>query len=315
METIIEKYKCEIELIKEKIKNIENLLENNPTDNNLLKQILKLKEELDDKIQKEKYFKNLLELDNKDRYIPSSIGTNENTENENREFLKLKIKELEKKLKEFEEKEKNIPLSIGTNENTEDKNIESLKLIINELEKNLKEYEEQFSKNKNKEFDEKEKYLLLKKRLNNLNKEDSNEIEEIKKTMQEYEKEILKSKNRESHQKNKNQFIRKILEDQQKRLNTLLIQLSLEKTKSSSNLIKLLQNIILILQQFSEVSKNRNNTKYYTNVQRILEQLKTDSIKTLKEIEIQKLNKNSSNYNKIINQLKEIMKSMLSYIN
>jgi hypothetical protein len=98
-------------------------------------------------------------------------------------------------------------------------------------------------------------------------------------------------------------------------LNKLLIQLSLEKTKSSTNLIKLLQNIILILQQFSTVSKNHNNTTYYKNVQQILEQLKTDSIKTLREIEIQKLNKNSSNYNKIINQLKEILKSILGEIN
>jgi hypothetical protein len=281
IERMIEKYECEIELLNEKIENIKNQLNNDPTDNNSLKEMLKLKEQLNDITEKLRYLKKILKINktNNEREIARSIeGVDKNNEN----TLLSKEKE-------------------------------------DEFEKIKEEYKRYILILKEKIDDISEKSHLIEGK-NNSNLTDGSllettEIAQLKETINRYEREILKSKNRESQQKNKNLYLRKNLEAQQRMLNKLLIQLSLEKTKSSTNLIKLLQNIILILQQFSTVSKNHNNTTYYKNVQQILEQLKTDSIKTLKEIEIQKLNKNSSNYNKIINQLKEILKSILGEIN
>jgi hypothetical protein len=300
LENIIQQYENNIRTIEQQIENIKK----NPLEKPTLEELLKLMQQLESLNIELNEFKDLLVKIKKDTPKPSSPPHPNNDT-------------------------KNVGTNIGTNTNNipKDDNIKTLK---DEIEKLKAQLQEEFAKKQSESDIEnlkariKELEAQLEKQQQEKDKSDSNdastsalkaELEEMKKTMQEYEREILRSKNRESQQKNKNQFIRKILEAQQERLNKLLIKLSLEKTKSSTNLIKLLQNIILILQQFSEVSKNRNNTKYYTNVHKILEQLKTDSIKTLKEIEIQKLNKNSSNYNKIINQLKEILKSILGEIN
>ena len=280
--------------IKQQIENIKNELKDNPPEKSKLEELLKLMQQLEILNIDLNKFKELLEKIKKDSPKPSSPPHPNNHE-------------------------RTVGTNIGTNANNTlgGENIKALKDEIERLKAQLETHpDNDVFKAKIVDLEEQLKKLSQEKQNNNATTEDLKaELDEIKKTMQEYEKEFLRSKNRESQQKNKNQFIRKTMEAQQKRLNTLLIQLSLEKTKTSTELIKLLQNIIMTLQQFSEVSKNRNNTKYYRVAEEILEQLKTDSIKTLREIDIQKLNKNSSNYNKIINQLKEILKSILGEIN
>jgi hypothetical protein len=143
---------------------------------------------------------------------------------------------------------------------------------------------------------------------------DKKEISNLKSKIEEYEKIILSNKDKYNSKKNKNLFIRKTIEYQQRKINELLIKLSLEKTKTSTDLINLLNNISNILQKFSEVSKNHSDKDYLVNIQKILDELKSSSLNIIKQINTQKLNKNNKNYNEIISNLKDIITNILSEI-